>query len=184
MIQVVSIVDPLRHRRADSDEDLSAEENLSAYFGITRSELAACIIGVPSDHSPLFEFGYRIDKLGRCLVKTSPDSIHLEMRALSSGEQCGVLLDIGVRVATHAAKVSPVVLLVDNRAITSLDSAGVAWFLEWVESARPPFQVVIDLWERPSRGDLHRALCYSVRGTDMAVNGFDLLTWSRFRKTY
>jgi hypothetical protein len=39
VIRIVSVIDPMRQVLADRDENLSAEENLAAYFGITRSEL-------------------------------------------------------------------------------------------------------------------------------------------------
>ena len=78
------------------------------------------------------------------------------------------------------AKVKPTVLAINQSHIFSLDQQGWAFFLEWIENKRLPFQVVVDRIYRPSEGNLSHAMCYEAIGSDMAVTSFSQLTWNEF----
>ncbi len=163
---------------ASESDTRTVEERIAAYFGISVAELLACIQGTPTDDS-IFGYGYLIGDEGECHVKCGHHTSHLPIGSLSSGEKSRVILDVAIRVATYAAKVSPVVLLVHQWAVPS-DARGICRFLKWIDAGKIPFQTVVDLIARPSECSLRRALCYETRGPDMEVTGFDLATSSRF----
>ncbi len=146
------------------------EQRLARYFGISDAELRSCIEGSPTDESV---FGYEYDFNSEALLVRIGKSGYQSLDSLSGGERSRVLIDLGSRVARYRAKVGPIVFLVDQHRI-SIDRQGWAQMLNWLEQTRPPFQTVVDMWERPSQWSLARTLCYEVIGTDMEVSSFQI----------
>lgn len=106
----------------------------------------------------------------------------VERLLLSGGEQTRFVLDMAFRIANYSAKLKPTVLSIDQGNLISFDQSGWSYLLEWVEKAKLPFQVVVDLNYPPSEGALSHAICYDVVGTDMAVTSFKQITWTEFKK--
>lgn len=182
-INVVSIGGDFHHTVFGSplsDEKPNTVQGLSRFFGITVAELKTCIKGVPTDSS-VFGYNYEIQDDLELRVNISPNDGFYSLGMLSGGEQNRFVLDMAIKIATYSAKVKSTVLTIDQNHIISLDQEGWAFFLEWVERTKPPFQVVVDRNYRPSEGNLSHALCYDVIGTDMAVTSFRQLTWNEFK---
>ena len=154
---------------------------LSRFFGISVGELKDCIKGVPTDSS-VFKYSYEIRGNSELYLKIRENDEFYSLGMLSGGEQNRFVLDMAIKIARYSAKVKPTVLAIDQSHIISLDQKGWAFFLEWVEATRLPFQVVVDRCYPPSEGNLSHAMCYDVTGTDMAVTSFRQLTWNEFKK--
>lgn len=154
---------------------------IARYFGMSPRELKGSIEGLPSDRS-VFGYDYRFDADGVLEARTAYDHPYLPVMSLSRGEKSRFAIDVAIRAASYAARVGPTVLLVADSTFGSLDSRGWAALFEWVEHTKPPFQTVIDLAGAPCDGDLNHALCYEVLGDDMEISGFELKTWSAFRR--
>lgn len=165
----------------DCEENSNDIDGISRYFEITAKEVTGCIQGLPSDIS-VFDYKYRIKDDSELLIKIRTNDEFYPIRVLSSGELKRFVLDMSIRIATYSAKVRPTVLTINQSHISSLDAKGWADFFEWVEKSKPPFQVVVDCCNRPSEGDLSRALCYEVLGTDMDVESFEQRTWASFKQ--
>lgn len=165
----------------DSEGRSNDFEGLSEFFGVSVKEVKDCIEGVASDTS-LFRYNYKIEGESSLLIRVRNNGEFAPIRVLSSGELKRFVLDMAIRVAAYSAKVRPTIMTINQSYISTLDAKGWADFLEWVEKTRPPFQVVADCCYRPSEGNLSRALCYDIAGTDMAVTSFDLKPWAEFQK--
>ena len=164
-----------------SDDKQNNLTGLSRYFGISVGELKECIKGVPSDTS-VFGYNYEIRDDSELYLRIRQNDDFYSLGMLSGGEQNRFILDMAIRIARYSAKVKPTVLAIDQSNIISFDQNGWAFFLEWVEKSKLPFQVVVDRSYRPSEGNLSYAICYDVIGTDMAVTSFKQLTWHEFKK--
>ncbi|MCK4517904.1 hypothetical protein KAT92_03950, partial [Candidatus Babeliales bacterium] len=164
-----------------SNEEPNTMRGLSRFFGISVQELKDCVKGVPTDSS-VFGYSYEIRDDSELYLMIRGNDDFYSLGVLSSGEQNRFVLDMAIKIAMYSAKVKPTVLTIDQSHIISLDQKGWAFFLEWVEKAMLPFQVVVDRNYRPSEGNLSHAMCYDVIGTDMAVTSFKQLTWNEFKK--
>jgi hypothetical protein len=163
-----------------SEEKPNTVKGLSLFFGVSVEELKGCIKGVPTDNS-VFGYNYKIHDESELYVNIGSNDDFYFLGMLSGGEQNKLVLDMAVRIATYSAKVKPTVLAIDQSHIISLDQSGWAWFLEWAERTKLPFQIVVDRNYRPSKGNLSHAMCYDVIGTDMDVTSFRQLTWNEFK---
>lgn len=157
--------------KADSED---VEEDLASYFGMSRLEFKACIDGVPTDES-VFGYDYKFDTSGSLRVLRPQAEKYQSVNSLSGGEQWRLIVDVATRVAKHAARVGPIVLLLDQSKIR-MDPAGWSWLFEWIKNKTPPFQTVADLCYAPSKEDLAGALCYKAKGDDMEVTAFEVMT--------
>jgi len=183
VINLISIEGNFRHIAFGSplsDEKQNTMEGISNFFNISVGELKDCIKGVPTDSS-VFGYSYQIRDESELYLKIRKDDGFYPLGVLSGGEQNRFVLDMAVKIARYMAKMKPTVLTIDQSHIISLDQKGWAFFLEWVERAMLPFQVVVDRSYRPSEGNLFHAMCYNVIGTDMAVTSFRKLTWNEFK---
>lgn len=164
-----------------SDEEPNTIGGLSRFFCISVGELKDCIKGVPTNSS-VFGYSYEIRDDSELYLKIRGNDDFCSLGVLSGGEQNRFVLDLVIKIAMYLATVKPTVLTIDQSHIISLDQKGWAFFLEWVEKAMLPFQVVVDRNYRPSEGNLSHAMCYDVTGTDMAVTSFKQLTWNEFKE--
>lgn len=156
-------------------------EGLSKFFCISTNEFKNCIKGIPTDSS-LFDYSYEIRNDSDLYLKIRKDDGFHSLGVLSSGELHRFTLDMMIRIAKYSAKYRPTVLAIDHPKISSFDSVGWAHFLEWIDNSGLPFQVVVDMWGAPSEGNLSKAVCYNVVGTDMKVTSFRQVTWNEFKK--
>lgn len=160
------------------DQHHTLDDNPSGRFGMSLREWKACIQGTPTSESA-FHYDYIFDGDKGLQVSLDPATEHLPFGVLSHGEKSRVIVDLAVRVATNAAKVDSCILLI-NQADLLIYPDSWSTFFEWIERKRPPFQTIVDLWERPSKGMLSRALCYEANGTDMNISSFGIKTWKSF----
>ena len=177
VVKVVRIAKRL-YKKTFQDQK-SQLAGVSSYFGLSSNELAAIFEGVPTDQF-LYGYEYDLKENGDIYVRLPGRPTFISLAAISDGELNRFVLDMAVKIATYSSKIRPTVLAIDHSSTISLDQKGWAHFLEWIESAQPSFQVVIDLAYRPSEGSLKYALCYEAVGDDMAVKTFVLQTWQEF----
>lgn len=127
----------------DLDEDITLTESLVKYFDLRESEFLNFISYISTSKKYIisdFILDVNNDELS---VRLLGRNRYYSFDSLSSGEQYRVLLEMALQLSIFYSKINSTILVIDQKAFPSMDSAGYNYLIKTVTYNNFDFQFIL-----------------------------------------